>query len=227
MFEINRNFRNEGISTIHNPEFTMLEFYQAYADDRDLMALTEDLFGRLARDLLATTTLAYQGHEIDLAPPWRRVPYVEAILEHNAFERSVLEDQEAATAAARGLGLEIPTVASLSGILNVIFEETVEPRLIQPTFITDYPTDLSPLARRKDADPRFTDRFELFIAGRELANGFSELNDRSTSADVSKPRRRNGKPATTKPTTWMKISCAPWNTGCRRPRERALASTGW
>ncbi len=177
VFEINRNFRNEGISTIHNPEFTMLEFYQAYADDRDLMALTEDLFGRLARDLLATTTLAYQGHEIDLAPPWRRVPYVEAILEHNAFERSVLEDQEAATAAARGLGLEIPTVASLSGILNVIFEETVEPRLIQPTFITDYPTDLSPLARRKDADPRFTDRFELFIAGRELANGFSELND--------------------------------------------------
>ncbi len=177
VFEINRNFRNEGISTIHNPEFTMLEFYQAYADYQDLMALTEDLFGKLARDVHGATTLEYQGHVIDLTPPWRRLPYFEAILEHNTFDRTVLEDQAAATAAARQLGLEIPRGASLVGVLNVIFEETVEHGLTQPTFITDYPAEISPLSRRKDTDPRLTDRFELFIAGRELANGFSELND--------------------------------------------------
>ncbi len=177
VFEINRNFRNEGISTIHNPEFTMLEFYQAYADYRDLMALTEDLFGTLARDIHGSPTLEYQGHMIDLTPPWRRLPYFEAIVEHNTFDRTVLEDQAAATAAARQLGLEIPKEASLVGILNMIFEETVEHRLTQPTFITDYPTEISPLSRRKDTDPHLTDRFELFIAGRELANGFSELND--------------------------------------------------
>ena len=177
VFEINRNFRNEGISTIHNPEFTMLEFYQAYADYRDLMALTEDLFGTLARDLHGATTLEYQGHVIDLAPPWRRLPYFEAIVEYNDLDRTVLEDQGAAITAARQLGLDVPKDASLVGMLNVIFEETVEHRLTQPTFITDYPTEISPLSRRKDTDPRLTDRFELFIAGRELANGFSELND--------------------------------------------------
>ena len=115
VFEINRNFRNEGISTIHNPEFTMLEFYQAYADYRDLMALTEDLFGTLARDLLGATTLEYQGHVIDLTPPWRRLPYFEAIVEYNALDRNVLEDQGAATTAARQLGLDIPKDASLVG----------------------------------------------------------------------------------------------------------------
>ena len=177
VFEINRNFRNEGISTIHNPEFTMLEFYQAYADYRDLMALTENLLSKLAQEIHGTTTLEYQGHTIDLMPPWPRLPYFETIVEHNAFDRNVLEDRAAATAAARQLGLELPKGASLVGILNVIFEETVEPRLIQPTFITDYPTEISPLSRRKDTDSRLTDRFELFIAGRELANGFSELND--------------------------------------------------
>jgi len=177
VFEINRNFRNEGISTIHNPEFTMLEFYQAYADYRDLMAMTEDLFGTLARDLLGAGTLEYQGHEINLTPPWQRLPYFEAIVEYNALDRNVLEDQAAAAAAALRLGLDVPKDASLIGILNLIFEETVENRLTQPTFITDYPTEISPLSRRKDTDPRLTDRFELFIAGRELANGFSELND--------------------------------------------------
>ncbi len=177
VFEINRSFRNEGVSTIHNPEFTMLEFYQAYADYRDLLVLTEDLFGTLARNLLGTTTLAYQGQTIDLTPPWRRLPYFEAILAYNTFERNVLEDQAAAATAATRLGLEIPKGASLVGILNVIFEETVERHLTQPTFITDYPAEISPLSRRKDSDPRLTDRFELFIASRELANGFSELND--------------------------------------------------
>jgi len=177
VFEINRNFRNEGISTVHNPEFTMLEFYQAYADYQDLMALTEDLFSQLAKDICGTTTLEYQGHTIDLTPPWKRLPYFDAVLEYNQLDRAVLENRDAAETVAKQLGLDIPNGTSLVGILNFIFEETVEPQLIQPTFITDYPTELSPLSRRKDADPSLTDRFELFIATRELANGFSELND--------------------------------------------------
>ena len=177
VFEINRNFRNEGISTIHNPEFTMLEFYQAYADYYDLMALTEQLFGKLAQDICGTMTLEYQGQTIDFSPPWRRLPYFEAILEFNQFDRRVLESREAAADAAITLNLDIPKDATLIGILNIIFEETVESKLTQPTFITDYPTEISPLSRRKDSDPSLTDRFELFIASREIANGFSELND--------------------------------------------------
>ena len=177
VFEINRNFRNEGISTIHNPEFTMLEFYKAYADYHDLMALTENLFSKLAKDICGKTTLEYQGQTIDLTPPWRRLPYFEAVLEYNQLDRTVLENREAAKAAAKKLNLDIPKSATHVGILNAIFEETVESKLIQPTFITDYPTEISPLSRRKDSDPTLTDRFELFIATRELANGFSELND--------------------------------------------------
>ncbi len=177
VFEINRSFRNEGISTIHNPEFTMLEFYQAYADYQDLMALTEQLFVRLATEVCGASTLEYQGHKIDLAPPWRRLPYFESIIEMNGFDRSILHHREKAFAAAQKLGLDVSSDMSLVGILNLIFEETVEPRLLQPTFITDYPTEISPLSRRKDSDPSLTDRFELYIASRELANGFSELND--------------------------------------------------
>ncbi len=177
VFEINRNFRNEGISTIHNPEFTMLEFYVSYADYNDLIALTEELFVQLAKDILGTTAIAYQGMQINLAPPWRRWSYRQAILEVNKLEPSALQDRDAALAAAKRLGVEVDPKASLVNIVNEIFEETVEPNLQQPTFITDYPLDISPLARRKDADPTLTDRFELYIAGREIANAFSELND--------------------------------------------------
>ncbi len=177
VFEINRNFRNEGISTIHNPEFTMLEFYMAFADYRDLMELTEDLFARLAQEVLETTTLHYQGQEIRMARPWARWSFMQAILEINKLEPVVTTDRAAALAAARRLNVEVDEQASLIEVLNAIFEATVEPNLIQPTFVTDYPTELSPLARRKDADPSLTDRFELYIAGRELANAFSELND--------------------------------------------------
>ncbi len=175
VFEINRNFRNEGISTVHNPEFTMLEFYVAYADYQDLIALTEELLARLAREVLGATTIEYQGHRISLAPPWRRRR--QAILEVNGLDPAVLADPAAAREAARRLGVEVAPGAGLVDILTEIFEETVEPTLIQPTFITDYPIELSPLARRKDTDPTLTDRFELYIAGREIANAFSELND--------------------------------------------------
>jgi len=177
VFEINRNFRNEGISTIHNPEFTMLEFYVAYADYTDLIALTEELFGRLAKDVLGTTTFEYQGTSINLASPWRRWTWRQALLEVNKLDKAVLSDRTAALAAAKKLGLDVKKDATLVDLLNEIFEETVEPQLVQPTFITDYPIEISPLARRKDTDPALTDRFELYIAGREIANAFSELND--------------------------------------------------
>jgi lysyl-tRNA synthetase, class II len=177
VFEINRNFRNEGISTIHNPEFTMLEFYVAYADYTDLLALTEELFGRLAKDVLGTTTFDYQGTSINLATPWKRWSWRQALLEVNKLDKAVLSDRTAALAAAKKLGLSVGKGATLVDILSEIFEETVEPKLVQPTFITDYPIEISPLARRKDADPSLTDRFELYIAGREIANAFSELND--------------------------------------------------
>jgi lysyl-tRNA synthetase class 2 len=177
VFEINRNFRNEGISTIHNPEFTMLEFYVAYADYNDLIALTEELFSRLAREVLGNTTIEYQGKSLNLAAPWRRWSYRQAILEVNKLDERVLTDRAAALTAAKQLGIEVEDKAAHVDILNEIFEETVEPQLIQPTFITDYPIEISPLARRKDSDPSLTDRFELYIAGREIANAFSELND--------------------------------------------------
>ena len=177
VFEINRNFRNEGISTIHNPEFTMLEFYAAYADYTDLIALTEELFVRLAQEVLGGTTLEYQGQQIRLAPPWRRWSYLEAILEINRLDKAVVRDRKAALEAANRLKVEVKRDDTLVTILTKMFEETVEPRLVQPTFITDYPIEVSPLARRKDSDPSLADRFELYITGREIANAFSELND--------------------------------------------------
>ncbi|MGH7250734.1 MAG: lysine--tRNA ligase, partial [Nitrospiraceae bacterium] len=177
VFEINRNFRNEGISTIHNPEFTMLEFYVAFADYTDLIALTEELFVRVARELLNSTTLEYQGQQIELAPPWRRWPYLDAILEVNRLDKAVVRNRPAALEAAHRLRVEVDRDDTLVGVLTKIFEETVEPKLVQPTFITDYPIEVSPLARRKESDPSLTDRFELYIAGREIANAFSELND--------------------------------------------------
>jgi len=177
VFEINRSFRNEGISTIHNPEFTMLEFYVAFADYTDLMALTEELFVRVARDMLSSTTLEYQGQQIEFAPPWRRWSYLDAILEVNRLDKAVVRDRPAALEAARRLKVEVDRDDTLVSVLTKIFEETVEPKLVQPTFITDYPIEVSPLARRKESDPSLTDRFELYITGREIANAFSELND--------------------------------------------------
>lgn len=177
VFEINRNFRNEGISTIHNPEFTMLEFYVSYADYHDLITLTEQMVSTLAQQILGKTVIDYQGKSITLTPPWRRWSYHQSILEVNQLDPSVLRDRDQALAAAKRLHVPVDPKAPLVTIVNEIFEETVEPNLQQPTFITDYPIEISPLARRKDANPALTDRFELYIAGREIANAFSELND--------------------------------------------------
>jgi len=177
VYEINRNFRNEGISTFHNPEFTMMEFYMAYATYEDLMRFTEELFVFLAESLFGARQFTYQGTEIELTPPWRRMTVKEAIQHHLAVSPDVLADQHRAMNFAGQLGLEADEKDPLGKILMTIFEEKVEKELVQPTFITQYPVEVSPLSRRNPRDPAFTDRFELYICGREIANAFSELND--------------------------------------------------
>jgi len=177
IFEINRCFRNEGISTQHNPEFTMLEFYQAYATYQDMMQMTEELFSSLVKELHGKSSLTYQGTEIDFAPPWKKVRFKDSLVEYGAIDPALLRDPSQAMDKAKSLGLDLKKGRSHGRVLAELFEELVEPRLIQPTFITHYPTDISPLSRRNEEDPDVVDRFELFIAGRELANGFSELND--------------------------------------------------
>ena len=177
VFEINRCFRNEGISTQHNPEFTMLEFYQGFATYHGMMQMTEDLLTSLVKDLHGKPTLTYQGTEIDFTPPWQKMGFHQSLLEYGKLDPSILKDLSKAREKAKGLGVELKKEASLGRVLADLFDELVEPKLIQPTFITLYPTDVSPLSRRNPEDPEIVDRFELFIAGREIANGFSELND--------------------------------------------------
>jgi lysyl-tRNA synthetase class 2 len=178
VFEINRNFRNEGISTRHNPEFTMLEFYEAYADYRDLMDLTEELFRTVAHRVVGTTRLTYQGQVIDLGGRFDRLTMAEAIHEYNPkYPLAELGNPAYLRLALAPYDVEVFPTDGV-GILQLkLFEATTEDQLVQPTFIVAHPTDVSPLARANDADPAITDRFELFVTGRELANGFSELND--------------------------------------------------
>ena len=184
VFEINRNFRNEGLSTQHNPEFTMLEFYQAYADYNDLMNLTEDLFRKIAIDIFGEPTFSYQGLTLDFAKPFQRLTMMKSILQYNpSLKESDLATLEAAKATAKKLEIPMHDTYGLGKIQLEIFEKTVEHELKQPTFITAYPAEVSPLARRNDNDPFITDRFELFVAGREIANGFSELNDPDDQAE--------------------------------------------
>ena len=184
VFEINRNFRNEGLSPRHNPEFTMLEFYAAYADYRDLMDLSEAMLREVAQAVLGTTVVEYQGHRFDFARPFRRLTVRESILEFNpGVQAEELADEARARALAGLLRVHVEPGYGLGKIITEIFEKTVEPKLIDPTFITEYPAEVSPLARRSDHDPFVTDRFELMIAGREIANGFSELNDPEDQAE--------------------------------------------
>ena len=177
IFEINRSFRNEGISTFHNPEFTMLEFYQSYATYEDMMALTEELCSQMVRDIHGKLSLTYQGTEIDFTPPWKRMKFKEALSEIGKLDPAILEDPLTARAAARDLGIDLKKEASHGRVLADLFKQKVEPGLHEPTFITYYPTEISPLARENREHPEMVDRFELFVAGREIANGFSELND--------------------------------------------------
>ena len=191
VFELNRNFRNEGVSSQHNPEFTMLEFYQSYSTYVDLMTVTEEMIGEVVLKVCGSYKITYQGTELDFTPPWPRVTLKEALIQYEVISKNELEEliqiqsgdklvqfcRELRIIREKKLDLDIKAVSSPGEFLVMLFEETIEPKLIQPTFITEYPVEVSPLARRKDADPTVTERFELFIMGREIANGFSELND--------------------------------------------------
>lgn len=184
VFEINRNFRNEGVSTRHNPEFTMLEFYQAYAEYHELMDLTEEMLRGLAREFSEDGIIEYQGQQIDFGRPFRRLSVRDAIIEYNpGLDPAVLDDSSRLAEVLRGMRIKVNDGWGLGKLQLELFEATVEEKLLDPTFIIAYPTEVSPLARRNDADPEVTDRFELFIAGREIANGFTELNDPEDQAE--------------------------------------------
>jgi lysyl-tRNA synthetase class 2 len=184
VYEINRNFRNEGLSTRHNPEFTMLEFYEAYADYRDLMDLTEDMLRSLARAVAGSTEVVYQGAAYDFGSAFARMSVREAILRFGEGIRDAdIDDLQRARGVAEGLGIALKDGWGLGKLQVELFEKVAEHRLMDPTFITHFPTEVSPLARRSDQDPFVTDRFELFVGGREIANGFSELNDAEDQAE--------------------------------------------
>ncbi|MEA3548559.1 MAG: lysine--tRNA ligase [Thermodesulfobacteriota bacterium] len=177
VFEVNRNFRNEGLSTRHNPEFTMLEFYQAFATYKDLMDLTEEMVSWIAAEVTGSMLVTYQEQEVDLSPPWKRYTMDEALVEVGGLDQDTLNDPDKVMQLARDKDIELEPLAGPGKAKSELFELLVEEKLIDPTFITAYPTEISPLARRNDDNPEVTDRFELFITGREIANAFSELND--------------------------------------------------
>ncbi len=177
VYEINRNFRNEGISTRHNPEFTMLELYQAYADYKDMMDLTEDLIKTIAHKVNGSMQVEFDGHIIDFGRPWERIQMLEAIRVHTGVDFKAITDAKVAQKAARDLGLEVDDHSSRGEIINQVFEAKVEEKLLQPTFVYGHPVEISPLAKRNREHPELTDRFEVFIMQREIANAFSELND--------------------------------------------------
>lgn len=177
VYEMGRMFRNEGMSIKHNPEFTMMEVYEAYNDYKGMMELTENLISTVAQEVLGTTKITYQGQEIDLTPPWNRITMREAVMKYSGIDFDKVESAEEARRLAREKNIAVDDNLSKGEVMNVMFEELVEENLIQPTFIIDYPVEISPLTKRKPDNPEFTERFELFITGRELANAYSELND--------------------------------------------------
>jgi lysyl-tRNA synthetase class 2 len=184
VYEINRNFRNEGVSTRHNPEFTMLEFYWAYADYNDLMDLTEDMMVKLTQAVTGSSTVTYQGEEIDFSGPWERLTVEEAVRRYNPkLAGADLWNEDFLRSVCDALQIHVERSWGPGKLLTELFDATVEEHLRQPTFITQYPTEVSPLSRRNDTHPETTDRFELFICGREIANGFSELNDPEDQAE--------------------------------------------
>ncbi|MCW1929453.1 lysine--tRNA ligase [Bhargavaea beijingensis] len=177
VYEIGRVFRNEGVSTRHNPEFTMLELYEAYADYRDIMELTENIISNAAQEVLGTTKVTYAGEEIDLSPGWKRVHMADIVKEYTGVDFWKQMTQEEAQALAKEHGVEVKPTMEVGHILNEFFEQKVEEELVQPTFVYGHPVEISPLAKKNADDERFTDRFELFIVRREHANAFTELND--------------------------------------------------
>lgn len=177
VFEINRSFRNEGVSSRHNPEFTMLEFYQAYARYEDLMDITEEMFRYVALEVSGSTSIPYQGDTIDMGAKWRRMTLASALEEIGGIDAGLLNNRDKLLEIAASNGIKVTKTGRLGKIITKLFDVLVEPKLLQPTFIIGYPVEVSPLSRRNETEPNLTDRFELFIAGHEIANGFSELND--------------------------------------------------
>ncbi len=177
VYEMGRMFRNEGMDIKHNPEFTNIELYSAFEDYNDMMDLTEDLVRTVAKNVLGTTDINYQGTDIDLTSKWKRISMIDAIKEATGIDFNIIESDEEATKVAKEAGLEVEGVMARGNVINLMFEEKVEDTLIQPTFIYDYPVEVSPLTKKKKSDPRLTERFEVFIGGREYGNAYSELND--------------------------------------------------
>ena len=178
VYEIGRNFRNEGMDIKHNPEFTNIELYSAYEDYNDMMDIAEEIISTIAQNVLGTTKINYQGIDLDLTPGWKRIPMIQAIKDVTGIDFNDIKTDAEAQALAKEKGLEVDEIKNTRGhIINMFFEEYVEDTLIQPTFITDYPVEVSPLTKRKPSDPSLVERFELFIGGREYGNAYSELND--------------------------------------------------
>ena len=194
VYEVNRSFRNEGVSTQHNPEFTMLELYRAYADYNDLIEMVEALFKGLSQTILGSTKVSYQGYEIDFDQPFARITVEDVLMKYNTdLDASRLRDREYLAGIAEKLGVNVQDNAGAGKLQMEIFDKTCEAELRDPTFVTAYPTEVSPLSRRNDDDPFVTDRFEFFVTGRELANGFSELNDSEDQADRFREQVANAK----------------------------------
>ncbi len=177
VFEINRNFRNEGIDTKHNPEYTAMECYQAFGNNEDMMRITEEIIAGAALEVTGSMKIAYQGVDLDLTPPWQRISMLDAVKKYSGIDFSTIKTAEEARKAAQEHGFKVGPEANWGQVLEEVFDAAVEPKLIQPVFITDHPVEISPLSKRKQDDPEFTARFEPFIFAREMANGFSELND--------------------------------------------------
>jgi lysyl-tRNA synthetase class 2 len=177
VYELGRMFRNEGMGVKHNPEFTMMEVYQAYTDYHGMMELAEDLISTVAREVTGTMKVVYQGQEIDLTPPWKRITMQEAVLMYAGVDFSKIADDGEVRAVAREKGIQLEGSPTRGEVMSLLFEEFAEPNLIQPTFVIDYPVEISSLAKRKPDNPALTERFEIFITGREFGNAYSELND--------------------------------------------------
>ena len=227
VYEIGRIFRNEGVDLTHNPEFTMMESYEAFADYTDVMRMVEEMVSGLASEVLGTTAIEFEGETIELAPPWPRLDLREEIMRRSGIDFLECPDIESLSAAMRSAGFDVGRQMSWGGLLDKLVSDAVEPNLVQPSFLVDYPVEMSPLAKKKRGRPELVERFEGFIAGMEVCNSFTELNDPiDQRAGWSSRRPCTPSSRTSTWTGWTRTSCWPWSTACLPPAGSASASTG-